>query len=580
MKTLKHFFAVGIVFFILFCNAKGQIWPVKNNNFCVTQNFCDTYSGFHDGIDIHDYNINTHSYVDSSVVVAVRNGTVKFVGDVQVGNAVVIETANKECDIYLHLDSVKREVVVGKQVKQGDTIAVGLCGDGGPHLHFCRTTHYFPHPTHPGLTPDRTNTLNPFFLFGKDFDPQKNPPRLIDTDNNGKVLFINQANRVICTDIQNPKIYGNVDIAAETHDVQIPDNWYNDPQFDYYHIPQIPMGIGYQVSCVSHQNSNIDFPYQLCKFDDKWFPQGGMLRFFELVYFGSPYFHTQNPSQYFTVTNTRGTDGSVANVDSSQFWRTRAKINTGTQPNGSDAQMARHNGEAKFRDGNYRVHIVMEDLIHKVDDSTTQVIVDNFPPYVKKVVVQKENNQTVYSRNWLCTNGTMSFPAATTNGAINTGEDFFIEITTSEPMNILSFTFKEISNQPTLKLNQGDTLFRFSVPKTTYAGVCTMKISGKDKADNLLFKNGTTMPVRNENGIFSPFSTQSFGIEERYNFIISNVYTDLIIKSQTADSTNILAGNKTQVRFRAKNIGNNSLIFGYSQMWNLFVNKHNFRAKY
>lgn len=52
----------------------AQNWPVKNNNYCVTQGFCGTFFGFHPAIDIHDFNFETKYFNTNSQVIAIRDG--------------------------------------------------------------------------------------------------------------------------------------------------------------------------------------------------------------------------------------------------------------------------------------------------------------------------------------------------------------------------------------------------------------------------------------------------------------------------------------------------------------------------
>jgi len=58
------------------------------------------------------------------------------------------------------------------------------------------------------------------------------------------------------------------------------------------------------------------------------------------------------------------TDGSTANVDANQLWRTDARRHRNST-NGSDATRARENQEAKFPDGTYYIHIISGDQVHE-----------------------------------------------------------------------------------------------------------------------------------------------------------------------------------------------------------------------
>ena len=86
---------------------------------------------------------------------------------------------------------------------------------------------------------------------------------------------------------------------------------------------------------------------------------------------------------HYVVTNTKGTDGAMANVDKAEHWYTKADKFAAGKPNGVGQAAAAKAEDAHFRDGHYIVHILASDLV-RTKEYTDNVWVENFPPAVKK----------------------------------------------------------------------------------------------------------------------------------------------------------------------------------------------------
>ena len=76
-------------------------------------------------------------------------------------------------------------------------------------------------------------------------------------------------------------------------------------------------------------------------------------------------------NNYF-VTNTKGEDGSIRNVQGSQYWNTNAE-DDGSGDNVGFANFAgkgdaTKNSEGPFKDGDYEIHIVLADLVNGNQD--------------------------------------------------------------------------------------------------------------------------------------------------------------------------------------------------------------------
>src|SRR5207302_380641 len=83
----------------------------------------------------------------------------------------------------------------------------------------------------------------------------------------------------------------------------------------------------------------------------------------------------------YIVTNTKGTDGNIANVDKGQYWNTDAKNDSSSSyvsyANFAGKQDTSKNSEARFPDGDYEIHIVAGDLVRD-KDYAKKVRVNNF----------------------------------------------------------------------------------------------------------------------------------------------------------------------------------------------------------
>ncbi|HCB49537.1 MAG TPA: hypothetical protein DEP47_08435, partial [Chloroflexi bacterium] len=215
------------------------------------------------------------------------------------------------------------------------------------------------------------------------------------------------------------------------------------------------------------------------------------------------------------VTNTQGSDGALANVDSSQFWKTDARKGSGAEPNGTDALVARENQDARFPDGTYFVHLIVEDFIHSAD-YVRSVLVDNSRPYVRKVTVYS-GARLVYQAFWEWDAGAAqlaiqpaTFDAAAAFTAFRT-QDITLEIEFSEPMSSATITavtpaagVTALPTIPTLISTQPEharTIWRGLISNLdiddngSHDGVHMLTIDGTDSAGNALLQINNRNPM-------------------------------------------------------------------------------------
>lgn len=138
-------------------------WYVFWGGSTISQNYHNAYPTMYGAFDFWvmgsngkshrtNGNVNTDYYAFGKEIIAPCDGRVvrvikgipdnvwpKMNNTVPLGNAIIIESANKEYLIFAHLKYKSIVVKEGQLVKQGETI--GLCGNSGrstePHLHFC-----------------------------------------------------------------------------------------------------------------------------------------------------------------------------------------------------------------------------------------------------------------------------------------------------------------------------------------------------------------------------------------------------------------------------------------------------------
>jgi PKD repeat protein len=246
-------------------------------------------------------------------------------------------------------------------------------------------------------------------------------------------------------------LYGKIDILAEAYDKM------NSNPLNHGNTLN---GVGYWVENISGGGSNIiggdQKPYMLFRMDDNWMKDisvnydysdydifNDMLYDKDLI-LENPVEHPDwsRRNSHYIVTNAKGTDGKVANIDGFQYWNTKAHIDN-PSPNGYNPgfKEASVNKEAKFKDGEYRVHIRMEDLLypkypeHGVDDGSTVIILDNYAPYIESLEILAGTN-SIYDEgwNWNETSKQLEFNPECKNAAANGSNDVSIIVHTSEPM--------------------------------------------------------------------------------------------------------------------------------------------------
>jgi hypothetical protein len=376
--------------------APTGIWPVQGaNSHQMLQGFGDgspqNIYKFHDGIDI------TAGGNGGETVVASRGGTVIWNNPNYSGGMVTIKVTladgTVEYDRYLHVENIVapaegQAIASGAQI---GAISTTYHDAGSRHLHF--NVHNAQPPR--DAAPAENTFLNPFLRFAAaaDQDPLQQSPTLQNTINdplNRQILVTASGTWTSVGSFA----FGSVDIIADARD----------PMGTFLGASGVN-NIGYYIKALYNQNvpyhnvKSLGAQYVLAKFDDSWFPARPYTNGkFSLVYADDGIVDMTHPktgelrvnpnntqfamTKNYIVTNTKGTDGTVANVVD-QYWRTNAKddgaSDTSTHANyAGNYQTTFNNGNARFKDGWYEIHIVEGDLLISVDKIPGKVLVANF----------------------------------------------------------------------------------------------------------------------------------------------------------------------------------------------------------
>lgn len=170
-------------------------------------------------------------------------------------------------------------------------------------------------------------------------------------------------------------IRGNIDAVAEVLDQMNYSAWYPCAYKTGYEIIQEIVYNGHNVG------EHILFEQDKMAVEN---PSGSVYNskvdsLYETVNKDVTYATAENNFHY-VLTNTKGNDGSVANLDADQYWNTNSS-GAGTYGNGSDATDATKAQDAYYPDGIYCFFAYTWDLINW-NYSTYYVYVENFLPAV------------------------------------------------------------------------------------------------------------------------------------------------------------------------------------------------------
>jgi hypothetical protein len=441
---------------------------------------------FHEGIDIHG-----ESGVDGEYVRAPVGGIVLEHGGSGSNIAVLLQVyvnGGMKFIEFNHLQNL-RHFDIGESVAVGEVI--GFIGRSWNTLTNHTHLHYFDN-----YGDKIGSTINPLLLWNDPAykDPQGNVPQVLDANGDGDKLKFKKTPNTPDFFPDDGKVHNGVDIIAEAVDKQSSDAPWQNPGRIGYFIEKFKNG-NWVDAVKSAASPYIIFNSTIFYNSSSRIPNDGVVK---TIIDYRPEFMSQPPNtpadylfkQWFTyiVTNGKGNDGAIADLDSNQCWATDARNTVGT-PNGyqKNYDQARIIDEAKFEDANYRVNIRLRDLTTPANPFQKEIKVDNFRPYAKKVTIK--GSELDYAAHWIWDKDAGQLDLDLKDNQKKVCGEVTIRITMSEPMKDVKVAIPSLEFPETVaKVIAGsdDKLWEIVIPeeytKDKPEGPHKVEINGVDKA--------------------------------------------------------------------------------------------------
>lgn len=463
-----------------------QVWPLPDGDRDVLHTYGTplNFGGnqyFHDGIDISSSNVRVNAG-RGGVITGIDGGAGGTVSlDVDMGAGGIVS------EDYLHI-ATDGAISVGDVLQPTDR--VGTVRNNyfnrdfeADHIHWGSSL---------------SHKLIPF-TDPVNRDPNGVRPVVADINNDGIDFYVVDANANNHASQRSPA-WGDLDLIVDAYDDMAATN----------NLMAAPFNLGYWIEPDVLGGGSVQTaasPYKLVQFD---FP----------LHNAAPPHADETAAVYYTLnadmngidtwqsslswilTNTNGTTGAKANMQAGEFWRSDARVASGAKANASDALRAREIQEARFPDGRYNVHVLLNDLVGGTD-TVRSLLVDNSRPYVKAVRVYS-GESLAYAAQWQWNAAAAqlrmapstfdlasAFPVARTR-------DVAIEVEFSEPMETASIVnVTPLGVVPTLISSQFDgrkTIWRGFISNLDIAddgsndGQQTIAFDGRDLGGNALLR--------------------------------------------------------------------------------------------
>ena len=562
-------------------NSFKKIWPVRKAGDCVTESVeilhgfgqpiqVGAKKYFHEGVDIHG-----ESLVDKECVRAPMGGEIYSIGGAGNGinvNMLVHNGGDTAYIQYNHLQNLSAKLVAGETVQPGDTLGFILSGVTPSWNTIKNHTHNHYWKSLATAASFFSTTTNPFSMWDTDAyrDPQGKAPEIIDVNGDGEsIRFRKTPERDDY--FEKMIVHNGVDIVAEAIDKQSSDAPYQIPKVVGYSIQRKENGAfvdAVRTPADPYILMNTDIFYNSYSTNPNSIIVESIIDYRDTVRGKPPTVPalysfnngdaTATWSQYFTyiLTNTKGTDGKAANVDSMQFFATDAR-KTVAEPNGYKAgyDKARIIDEAKFPDGEYQVSIRLRDFVNAPPDHKKEFKVDNFRPYAKKVEIKSGNLN--YKAEWKWTEGTGLLKLEDNKDTGKACGQIIITVTTSEAMKnvnleVPSLFYAKINTTPVA--NSDGKVWEFTIPKEKLKdkpeGPHQVLITGKDLAENVmqgfLSKNDVPEAGIEKKKIDGTWTPGNPPVKDKVHlFKINSLYDKLTITTKDVSACNKNDGKAT-----------------------------------
>ncbi len=213
----------------------------------------------------------------------------------------------------------------------------------------------------------------------------------------------------------------------------------------------------------------------------------------------------------------------ISNQRSNGIWNTKAHQSTPDIYSETPFNNASINPEARYSDGNYDLTFQVKDGIGNSRAQDLIVIVDNFRPYIKEVLIKRndEFGDLVYRGEWEWNGSSLSYVANNLND-IQVLDNVWIKVIASEPVTGLGIHISGVdigdnTNYPLANPNSNDQEFEFTYDPIATSGAYTLRIQAEDFAGNELQSDPSVIPIRQANGTWLPAAAPGYDVNHSFN---------------------------------------------------------------
>ena len=178
---------------------------------------------------------------------------------------------------------------------------------------------------------------------------------------------------------------------------------------------------------------------------------------------------------------------------------------------------------ARYPDGKYNIYAkvttVKDNVFKSNTENPTEIIIDNFRPFIKKVEIRKApEGQATYSRSWEWSGTSYLFQPPPENLDIKTNDNLFVKVFTSEPMTDVTLVINDNERVGTIS-SDDETEWEFTiVDGQLIPGENTLNINGHDLASHQIINLPSYIPIRQANNNWLPNPSAHTGVDQNHVF--------------------------------------------------------------
>lgn len=518
----------------------AQNWPINQTDDATSWNRISATFG-----EIHPDEDHFHGAIDIDVttlncpVRAIDNGRVRAVGaiSIEVEHVYPIGGANYyRRSRYLHVNQGS-SLPVATVVTQGNQITTVQASSSNPgtadHLHlemweFQNGNWYrlnpFENETDWELNSPTDNSdpeINDVFLqsvtqpnnVSSGFSIYENLGGLTNQTTNVKIHFSNRPGsngQVFDSDDDKLVVFGNIIPIVSVRDVSVNNTGSS--------------GNGLTIHRLNYRINNI-LKYQI--YFDKINSDTELYSVDDIFHteFNNGGDHQFGNNDFIELYTTDGTylspDKRVNNIQSNGVWFTKAPVSTQHVFSQTPTTIATHNDNALYSDGLHTLRFETSDASGRTDAVDLELIVDNFRPYIKEVLIKKFGpyGDLIYHGKWEWSGSALQDDFLKKNDA-GPQDHIWVKITTSEPVESLNVNLEAKDGSSYFEIpavNSINTEFVTTYTPIATPGGRTLRIQANDLAGNPLQSNPAQIPIRQTNGTWSAVTTTGIDANHQFN---------------------------------------------------------------